>query len=301
MLLDGAFLIELFKESGRGYTQIPYETVKSMKKDFLMLQNQIPYSVLQGIFEIQEGESARTTLDLHVICLQFFDICNPYKKVCNLKENPKHILHLYYIAFTKPQPSSSYDCTSMLLKSQNITIPSATQLRDHGIKLERTSQRDHSTYVQFLNDTLGLPFLDLNHIKRCALANMVVYEEINQGTNKPIASLCCFYNCLLRTEEDVAYLSKKEIIANRIGNHKDVIELFSGICFDLDIDQSSNYLSEASLDINRSYQSKLKGWFGRFRRQFCGWPIAVAVSFVAFLNALGSISLVISHIEKYFE
>ncbi|KAJ4776370.1 hypothetical protein LUZ62_060627 [Rhynchospora pubera] len=228
VFVDSAFLIELCREFSQGIRLpiIPHPVMKSLKRDLLMVENQVPYIALLEIFLLQEGNSFQSTIKLANLVLKFFGI--PEDEVTHSNETPHHMLHLYYNVLASPNPNTSQDNTVLPHMRSTTMIPSASQLHDHGIEFHKNPEMSSIMKVSlkrtgFVKTNLSLPFLRMDSLKRTALANMIYFEEMRNGP-MPISSLCCLFNCLMRNEADVLILAKNEIVENKIGGDKELVQ-----------------------------------------------------------------------------
>ncbi|CAL5194189.1 unnamed protein product [Lathyrus oleraceus] len=102
MVLDGYFIIELFRKVSR---LVPFEDgdplvhmewiLPYFYRDFLKLENQIPFFVLQRLFEISKPPHENSTFTLSSLAMEFFNnsLQRPEEVIATVsKQNevPKH-------------------------------------------------------------------------------------------------------------------------------------------------------------------------------------------------------------------
>ncbi|KAF3341271.1 hypothetical protein FCM35_KLT10115 [Carex littledalei] len=122
------------------------------------------------------------------------------------------------------------------------SVPTASNLKEYGVKFNTSSSENNETWVKFSDKTLELPFFKIDDMNRCIIANFLIYEQVHGG-RKLVSALCSLLNSLMRDNKDVNVLARKEIIENISGNDKDVAEFFSHAMIDVEMEPGRNYLS----------------------------------------------------------
>ncbi|KAJ3691408.1 hypothetical protein LUZ61_020572 [Rhynchospora tenuis] len=271
MLIDGSFLIELF----RGYNDphnyvIPYHYFGLVRNDLLKVENQIPFPILELLFQLQEGCSTDSRIELVNLCVLYFRARIPTTLKGNFEiHDHKHVLHLYHQIFTADSfiqiSSLPFTLLELLESPQPMTIPSATQLKHHGIQFQ-TSSKSNTMCVEFKYGTLTLPVIDMNGFNRAVIANLVAYEEMDEPLTQPVTHLCSLLNSLMPSESDAALLCKKGIVVNALGNETDVVQFFTNLCANLDTNLEEGYLCPIVYKVNKHYNSKFRKWAAKAKR-----------------------------------
>lgn len=327
MMLDGGFLLGLFMKhdeclnnpsgttrvEGRpgrkildAYEYIPQHVMSTLKRDLLKYENQIPFEVVQLLWGIQHGTEPSSIAKLHKLCMDFFEIEVPsllHRSRANSRH--QHLLEIYYSNYmslhphkikTPPNAVVTTEPGLQVPNNQTFTsVPTATNLKEYGVKFNRSSH-GNQIWVEYEEKNLGLPFLKIDDMNRCILANFVIHEQVCAST-KPISALCSFLNSLMRDEKDVNVLAKKGILENTTGNDKEVAEFFSHACLDVEIER--NYLQRVIDCVNHDFHSQLKRWWGTFMVEFFRLPWSIPVFFYGIISVVFNIIRFILQIRDH--
>ncbi|XVF77809.1 hypothetical protein PTKIN_Ptkin14bG0076400 [Pterospermum kingtungense] len=123
MLVDGCFIMEVLRHFGRiepgqkpkkiesedGYFPIQPWQIPILVQDLLMLENQIPFFVLQKLFDLSENEEGTTTVSVPTMALKFFDLPFPLSMdfICNSNHlEANHLLELFLESIRPSNPST---------------------------------------------------------------------------------------------------------------------------------------------------------------------------------------------------
>ncbi|EOY28721.1 Uncharacterized protein TCM_030240 [Theobroma cacao] len=123
MLVDGCFVMEVLHHFGRGKESedgiFPIEPwqIPILVRDLLLLENQIPFFVLENLFDLSKSEEATATVSVPTMALKFIDLAFPLSMdfIINHLESPKHLLHLLLETIRPSNPSTN--SLSLFLKT----------------------------------------------------------------------------------------------------------------------------------------------------------------------------------------
>ncbi|OMO73725.1 hypothetical protein CCACVL1_17165 [Corchorus capsularis] len=107
ILLDGSFMVELFCEYEEGCVNWPWH-VQTLIADLLNLENQIPFCILEELFNGSNFAQRRSSQTLPVLALKFLSkaFCSPSDMIINklqIQQHPKHLLDLFRLSLL-PSP-----------------------------------------------------------------------------------------------------------------------------------------------------------------------------------------------------
>jgi len=264
MILDGCFILMLFlivsraidlDESEDPIFTIPW-ILPSIQSDLLLLENQVPFFVLQTLFdESNIGEPG----DLNRMAFSFFNLSMDkperyWVKHRNFKA--KHLLDLIRMSFIPKDRSEDSQLTkgkSRKKSSSGLTLLlSATRLSLQGIDFSLRSGADSMLDIRLKKNKLQIPVLRLDGFIISILLNCVAFEQFYAKSTNHITSYVVFMGCLLNGKEDATFLSRRRIIENYFGSEKEVSQFFKTICKDVVFDIHASYLRNVFVEINEN-------------------------------------------------
>lgn len=320
MILDGCFIlmlllivsgnIELDDKMDPIFT-IPW-ILPSIQSDLILLENQVPFFVLQTLFETSKmGFSG----DLNRMAFDFFDysIDKPeryWEKHRNLEA--RHLLDLIRMTFIPTTRSMGESEDFQLIKRESVRIPSseltsqlilsAKRLRLQGIKFRLRSDADSILDIRLQNNRLQIPLLRLDGFISSIFLNCVAFEQFYTKSSNHITSYVVFMGCLLNGEEDATFLSNdKRIIENYFGNENEIAQFFKTICKDVVFDIRRSYLWDVFDGVNQYTSKWYNGVWAGFRHTHYESPwtclSSSAVVFVILLTMLQATVAILSFLH----
>ncbi|KAL3753480.1 hypothetical protein ACJRO7_000825 [Eucalyptus globulus] len=305
MVLDACFIIELFRIHTIGTEKIPQydddplfftlSILSSLMIDLLLIENQIPFFVLQKIYALSKSpEDANHSLEK--IALGFFNRALRWPEEHLQKHysvsNITHLLDLFrlclvgHLDIEKP-PEVKVDEELLQL------IPSANQLLLVGIKLE-PRKSENLIDVVFDHGVLRIRPLTLDIFTCSFFLNCVAYEQCYHYCSEHISTYVVFMRCLMGTAADAAALSQCGIITNFLGTDTEVIRFFNDLAKDVEFDIELNYLTEVFGQVNQYHRNKWRlRWVG-IKHEYFGSPWSFISAAAAF------ILLVLTVIQAFF-
>ncbi|XP_059669439.1 putative UPF0481 protein At3g02645 [Cornus florida] len=247
MLIDGCFIIELFYRRCRKeedpILENPYH-FSAIQHDSLLLENQIPFFVLEKLFEltikrIPENNNTQHSLTLTECVLSFFGDILMAKYIYPREDmNPYHILHLLHNCYLPPPENIAWDYLKD--EDQVKSKHSATQFSNAGTKFQAG---DYGTVIFDLKFSsaptcFGLitkgyfkitPFY-IYELTEPFLRNLIAFEQCCPSIYHFFTSHAFLMNILIDSEKDVKLLEDAGIIHNYLGSSETVAILFKDIC-----------------------------------------------------------------------
>ncbi|KAK3444885.1 hypothetical protein EUGRSUZ_A00665, partial [Eucalyptus grandis] len=300
MILDACFIVELFHANRRVtpsdddnplfYTP---RIVSSLMVDLLMIENQIPFFVLQEIYTLSKSPSD-ADCSLHDIALEFFNsaLRLPEKDLqrYNRVPNITHLLDLFRLCLVgefKPEEPPRVDKELLQL------MPSTNQLLLEGIKFKQANSKNLKD-IKFDHGVLQIPSLTIDHFTGSFLLNCVAYEQGYRYCSSHISSYVILMRCLMSTAEDVAVLSQCRIITNFLGTDKEVVRFFRDVAKDILFNIKSSYLAEIFGQVTHYRRNKWRLRWAGIKREYFGSPW----TFIS--AAAGFTLLVLTIIQAFF-
>ncbi|XP_019154317.1 PREDICTED: UPF0481 protein At3g47200 isoform X2 [Ipomoea nil] len=247
LVLDGCFIIELFRKIGR---VVPFEEddpfismswiFPFLLRDFIRLENQIPFFILQRLFELTKMSGEQASLSR--IALFFFnhalqrpeEILDKYENLAG-----KHLLDFLRSSFMTFIPP----VTENPPKSPSHVIHSISKLRRAGIKL-RPGQEDSFLAIKFRRGVIWMPAITVDDFMAAFLLNCVAYEQCHGECSKHMTTYATLLDYLVNTYKDVEYLSDCNIVENYFGTDSELATLINKLGKDVMFDIDECYLAQ---------------------------------------------------------
>ncbi|XP_028789988.1 UPF0481 protein At3g47200-like [Neltuma alba] len=298
MVLDGCFILELFRKVGRLVPFEPDDPLVTMSwilpflyRDFLKLENQIPYFILERLYELSNLPQEESTPTLSSLALEFFNhsTLRPDEVIARFPHlKGKHLLDLVRSSFVPnlnreqkrvPTPTHVIHCVS--------------KLRSAGIKITPT-ERDSFLDVTFRSGVIEMPTITIDDFMSSFLLNCEAFEQCYNGCSMDITTYVTLMDCLINTHRDVEYLCDRNIIENHFGTDGEVAHFFNSAGKEVAFDIDTCYLSQLFNDVHQYYRSGLHVQWASFKYTYFDTPW----SFISALAAF--ILLVLTVAQTYF-
>ncbi|PIA50598.1 hypothetical protein AQUCO_01200061v1 [Aquilegia coerulea] len=217
MVFDGCFILELFykslfeKENIKSKDVIFSSTwiVHSLRRDLLLLENQIPFIVLECLFN-QTTSSIDGYPSLAKLVTSFFVPILP--TIQEIKENSsirnKHLLDLLRNHLLHPSLQMDYGKFPLCEYTQ-----SATELSQAGVKFRKKKLANGLLDITFTNNgVVEIPEFHFGVSWTVLLPNIVALEQCRQDYTDQITSYVILLDTLINSHSDVKLLRDKGII-----------------------------------------------------------------------------------------
>ncbi|KAJ4975117.1 hypothetical protein NE237_000223 [Protea cynaroides] len=237
MLIDGFFILELFRKHIK---VVPVDEddpifnsssiTARVLRDLVLLENQIPMSVLQILFDLSKNPvpDSPTLIEM---ALSFFDTFIPNAKNKYPNSNGtvthKHLVDLlrYTLSVSLPKPSS-ISAFSTVQES----LPSAMELQRSGVMFKMAKSYDSLIHIKFDKGVFEIPQLTIHDHTGSFFHNLTAYEQQCYSGTPYITAYAILMNNLIGTVHDVRFLRRQKIITNQLGNDRKVSSLFTNLC-----------------------------------------------------------------------
>lgn len=239
MLVDCCFIIELvlrYVVKGLRRKDDPIFTSNEgfwvLRCDLIKLENQIPFFVLQHVFNLVPIPN-QCTYTLIELTLLFFKKMIPGNLEL-LQERysleGKHFLDIirnYYLP-TKP-----------IVKSRKLVpenIYSATKLQKMGFQVKPVASNSILD-IQFDKGVIKIPHIQIQSHTEIVFRNLIALEEFNEVCSNPIKSYALLMRSLAETIKDVKLLQRKRILLGK----KEDVNVFKKVCEEVVMKEDSYY------------------------------------------------------------
>nr|XP_043637316.1 UPF0481 protein At3g47200-like [Erigeron canadensis] len=263
LLIDGCFIIELFYKScckgirRRGDPFLStYQVFHQLRHDMVLLENQIPFFVLQHLFNILPVPKQCGGYSLVELAFRFFKKTVP-EDIYNVRDRYgqeiHHLLDLIHQSFIpnihilQLQPGQPHS---------QMNIPTVTQLLQKGSEIRKSNSRS-VLEVKFNKGILRIPALAYHDLMEAALRNLVAMENCCYDATKYITSYVFLMRSLVQSNEDAKVLQKKGIL----DKGEELVAMLSKISVNLE--PENFYYGDLSHKLNNFATVSRSVWYAR--------------------------------------
>ncbi|KAM3741396.1 hypothetical protein ACB098_08G173900 [Castanea mollissima] len=285
MLIDGCFIIELFKELNQkqNFTQqksdideerslIQRWMLPTLRRDLIMLENQLPLFVLCELFQLitNSSSSTKATPSLQGLALRFF---NPLLQrnhsgtqenqvnQPNLDESTvkgfegKHFLDLFRSSILPNLPEKD------ARGKQTHTMRSISELKEVGVKI--CTAKNHQTPLDIsfgkwklnMGKKLTIPPVYIDDHRGTLFRNMLAFEKCHRFCHPDVTSYLFFFDGLINSAKDVALLHYKGVLYHSLGSNREVAKLVNNLCKEVVPDNDESYLYKVVNNTNSYFNT----------------------------------------------
>ncbi|XP_028802550.1 UPF0481 protein At3g47200-like [Neltuma alba] len=263
-LMDAVFIIELFIMS---YLDEVHNDAKlsqpwladSILLDLLLLENQLPFFVIEKLFNEALPHDRRGSLpsflelthnyfwyhngqelEPHstVELKHFTDLLRLFyrkRKTFERKPNPNHfsdLLRWFCLKRKKferkPNPEVEDEWMRVPKDGSHILLYNANALEEAGVTLKDCESKCLLD-VKFSGHILEIPHIVVDDNPELLFRNMIALEQCHYPRNGYITEYALLLYWLINTEKDADLLVHHEIVGNYLGDTKNVATLFNGL------------------------------------------------------------------------
>ncbi|CAN8316662.1 unnamed protein product [Cochlearia groenlandica] len=311
VVLDGCFILELFRKVNK---LVPFESddplvamswvLPFFYRDFLRLENQIPFFVLESLFDLTKGENEKqTSACLTSLAFTFFNnvMQRTNQDLARFKDlKAKHLLDLIRSSFI---PASDRHTPPPRRKKNNAPshiIHSISKLRRAGIKLRELKDAESFLVVRFRRGAIEMPSITVDDFMSSFLQNCVAYEQCHVACSKHFTTYATLLDCLMNTYKDVEYLCDHNIVENYLGTEAEVASFVNCLGKDVAFDIRQCYLEDVFKQVNEYYKSSWHVEWASFKYTYFSSPWSFVSAFAAFvLLVLSIVQTVYTVVQSY--
>ncbi|KAF3788282.1 UPF0481 protein [Nymphaea thermarum] len=295
MVVDGYFMLEILRAAEKvpsDYTAndpifswhgmlyvLPY-----VKRDMLMLENQIPLLVLDRLVAAETRKPKSEDGYVHKLVVDFFSFTIQATKTPGSGLG-LHVLDVYRKGRIEGPVRLHRSVDG---KKQSVVVRSVTELYEAGVRF-RKSKTSSLKDIEFRHGVLSLPCIMLDDTSESSLLNLLAFERLHVGAGIEVSAYVSFMDEIIDTDKDVALLQKKGIILNALGSDKAVAKLFNELSRDVTIDPNSK-LGEVYRAIGAYSLEKTNVWRANLIHTYFRSPWA----FLSLLAAIVLLGLTIA-------
>ncbi|XP_027368542.1 UPF0481 protein At3g47200-like [Abrus precatorius] len=300
VILDGCFMLEIlrvndsvpgdyvdndpvFGEHGKLYF-VPY-----IKRDMLMLENQLPLMVLHILIQVETDITQGVEELLMKKILKFF-FTTSTPQIAKFGKC-MHVLDVYRKSLIQQGPTLRTRVAKQAHRSWfneehgNDIIRSATELQEAGIRFKKSKSNSLGD-ISFVGGVLRLPTIVIDDTTEYMFLNLIAFERLHVGAGNEVTSYIFFMDTMIDCEMDVALLHRDGVLINGLGSDKAVAKLFNSLSKDITVD-GEGVLDVVSMSMSNYCKKPWNKWRANLIHTYFRNPWAI-VSLVAaiFLFAL---------------
>ncbi|KAK1436344.1 hypothetical protein QVD17_02123 [Tagetes erecta] len=249
MLVDGCFIIELFykcccrgvRRRGDPFLGTP-QVFSHLRHDLVLLDNQIPFFILQHLFNLVPIPTQCNDCSLIELAFRFFRRMvpdDPHNLQDKYGQEIHHLLDLIHQSFI---PRTHFLQQKPQHHQSQMNIQTATHLHKIGTRFKKTVSPS-VLGVRFNKGALRIPALTYHDLMETLLRNLVAMEKCYDAT-KYVTSYVFLMRSLIQSNDDAKILHKKGII----DKEEEFVTLFSKI--HVEIDAKDFYYADLCENLN---------------------------------------------------
>ncbi|KAF6166887.1 hypothetical protein GIB67_020321 [Kingdonia uniflora] len=266
-------------ETPDGISRTPW-MYGTIERDMLLLENQLPFFVLESLFNITRHPSVGS-VSLSVMVLAFFQ--GTFSTLSSVLVNPEikgkhHILELIHSHILSSSPEIDNEASDGL-----VSIPSAFDLCESGVQFKKKVTKEYSVSNITFSDEgrFEIPPLDFYPITESFIYNLIALEHCDHYYYKNwVTSYVCLLDFIINTEKDVRLLCRKEIISNNMGSDEDLALIINKLASGA---YTAFYYAELCKRVNSYHRKDINRWRASLKRNYFSSPWTTASVIAAFI------------------
>ncbi|CAN6338374.1 unnamed protein product [Urochloa humidicola] len=326
LLLDGCFMLQFFRKLHNDEADRLYDVgwgLGLLHSDLLLLENQIPFFVLEDLFELFFVPKAKK---FHIFSLilprlglddsTFFNQQQLTDENVADRRPIDHLLHLFYVAFVPTvenmvltqdsQPrflqlvaQVREQCIRLknALRNFNVAdngaqpappplvVPSVTVLREAGVRFKKKKSPRHMFDLTFDKGkgVMEIPRIEVEQASKPLLVNLIAFEQTTMDL-RLLSSYTALMGFLVKTGKDVEQLQKWGIMDNLLSSDDEAATSFFHHLGDCScLDYTEHHFTEIFTDLDQYYKARWHKHKAKFLRDYCNSPWAIIAGTAATL------------------
>ncbi|KAL0344764.1 UNVERIFIED_CONTAM: hypothetical protein Sradi_4307700 [Sesamum radiatum] len=250
-------------------------------RDLIRLENQIPFFILQCLFDLTRMPGEESGPSLSNLTLKFFNnALQRSDEFVNKFQNPKpkHLLDLLRTSFIP----DGYEEPTQSKYTNTHVIQCISKLRRAGIRL-KPGPDESFLVIKFRRGVIEMPTITVDDFMSSFLLNCVAYEQCHRDCSKHMTTYATLLDCLINTAKDVEYLCDKNIIENYFGTDAEVARFINNMGKDVSFDIDMCYLSELFNEVNHYYRNHWHVHWASFKYTYFNTPWSFISALAAFV------------------
>uniref|UniRef100_A0A8R7RDT8 Uncharacterized protein n=2 Tax=Triticum urartu TaxID=4572 RepID=A0A8R7RDT8_TRIUA len=207
--------------------------VAYIRRDMVMLENQLPLLLLQKLVEVENGNPPNDDFINRMVLKFLAQSSGPVPPGIGLGLHPLDVFRRSMLTGKCHQILSPQG-----IEEDNAIIRSALKLYEAGIRF-KPSKTLSLHDIQFRSGTLSVPTVSVDDSTEYMFLNVMPFERLHVGVGNDVTDYVFFMNNIIDSAKNVALLSSKGIIQKAIGSDQAVANLFNTISRDVMLEPNS--------------------------------------------------------------
>ncbi|XP_042435011.1 UPF0481 protein At3g47200-like [Zingiber officinale] len=311
MVTDACFMLEIMRAAtasgGGGSSDDDYAVndpvfsshgmlyhVPYIKRDMLMLENQVPLLALDVLLTIESGKPAKHE---HVNKLVLKFLGPPNARALTLAGLGLHPLDVFRRSLLHLGGTSMRSSAGPPDEGSSEVIRSAVELYEAGIRFQ-PSKSNSLQDIRFHRGVLSLPVIVVDDSTEYMFLNLMAFERLHVAAGNEVTAYVFFMDNIIDSAKDVSLLHSKGIIQNAVGSDKAVAKLFNSLSKDVVLDPESS-LDEVHRRVNKYCRKSINMWRANlihtyFRSPWAFLSLAAAI-FLLVLTVLQTVYTIVPY------
>ncbi|KOM41967.1 hypothetical protein LR48_Vigan04g216500 [Vigna angularis] len=294
IFVDCGFILELFWREY--YDNVLSDDINSLSApwldnmmlyDLLLLENQLPFYVLDNLYSISSQFAAsydstcgrnRNIPSFIQLTYTFFGSFNRSQLTFVNYNEIKHFTDLIRFFHLK-LPSggeAAFSRSNKLLEH----LPSATELSEAGVRFKVTKSKCLLD-LKFTKSVLEIPQLLVQDSSELVFRNMVALEQCHYPYKSYVTDYIVVLDFLVNTSHDVDLLVRKEILVNYLGDSDSAAKMINGLCKNVLETNFSFHYFRLCEDLNAFCRNPCRKLMSTLKRDYCKGPWQTAATIAA--------------------
>ncbi|KAF5475736.1 hypothetical protein F2P56_007512 [Juglans regia] len=275
ILLDATFIIEYFLRNKfpKQWTDEdrivlkPWLTAR-MQLDFLLLENQLPFFIVEKLYEL--------VLVTNTIYRPFIEVTFCYFgffNTQNKESNQLQIMHFVDLlrSFYLPPPERILSKRKPDNKVEEIY--SATQLAEAGLTFRRSPSNCYLD-LKYKDGVLEIPRFTLDNATEIYARNLMALEQCHYPREAYVTDYFFLLDFLIDTGKDVGFLASKKILVNGLGD--DNATFVNNLGTNVEYSSMNSEYCHLCRELVKFYDNPWHRWKAILRRDYFSSPWRIA-------------------------
>ncbi|KAJ3683553.1 hypothetical protein LUZ60_013780 [Juncus effusus] len=288
LLLDSSFILEfLFKLQDKQHDflfRAGWDPL-TILSDLLLLENQIPFFILQELYSLMKGNNGTdTTSDLRILVINNLFVKYLHDGIHPSRLNgpwgeTHHLLHLYHELSKPPRETDTTSPNSIIQTKKNYNIPqvipSASQLHEFRVILRKRISPLDIFHVTYKKGVIKIPQLVIDSTRRTLIMSLLAFEKCVPESERRWTGLMILLNCIMKNKKDLEILQRDGVVLNLFPSDDEAIKFAGQLSERVTVDFNDHYFTDMFRMINMQCETKLARYKARFLHQYFNNPWAV--------------------------